>query len=124
MTTEDIHSFETLQGQLYSFYTEMNTLSKKSPNDALNPFKLRLVNSVITKANALLGSERKPFPEFEHFDDATLPSTSDVLVIVSQYLSAFEKCRADNIHKKDFSDNWFWNSEDEIPTSPPQKLKR
>jgi hypothetical protein len=101
----------------------MNTLSKKSPNDALNKFKLGLVNSVLKKANLLLGAERRPFADFESFDEAVIPSTSDVLVVVSQYLSAFEKLRAENID--DDHEGWFWRVPEggrRIPTGPPKKL--
>ncbi|SRR6266480_1565348 len=123
MKRKEIDEFETLQGQLYSFYSEMNTLSKKSPNDALNKFKLGLVNSVLKKANAFLGPMRRPFADFECFDEVNIPSTSDVLVMVSQYLSAFEKLRAENIYST--YEGWFWHAEDgsgKIPTGPPKKL--
>jgi hypothetical protein len=115
-----IDEFEALQGQLHAFHTEMNTLVKKNPNDALNKFKLGLVNSVLKKSNVFLGKNRLPFAEFESFDEADVPSTSDVLVIVSQYLTAFEKLRSENIYKKYSS--WYWDGEDEIPTGPPKKL--
>ena len=92
-----IDEFERLQGQLQSFYDEMNMLAKKSPNDALNTFKLRLVNSVLVKANTFLGNGKRPFGDFEQFDEAAIPTTSDVLVLVSQYLSALENLRAENI---------------------------
>jgi len=117
-----IDEFERLQGQLQSFYDEMNMLAKKSPNDALNKFKLTLVNSTLVKANAFLGNERKPFGDFEQFDDAALPSTSDVLVLLSQYLAAFEKLRAENIRTEGFG--WYWKGAEEIPTAPPKKLKQ
>ena len=96
-------------------------LAKKSPNDALNKFKLTLVNSVLVKANTFLGNDNKPFSDFEQFDDTALPSTSDVLVLVSQYLAAFEKLRAENI-RTDGAD-WYWRGTEEIPTAPPKKLK-
>jgi hypothetical protein len=124
MKRKEIDEFETLQGQLQAFHTEMNTLVKKSPNDALNKFKLGLVNSVLKKANTFLGKERQPFADFESFDEATMPSTSDVLIIVAQYLSAFEKLRADNISQSDFDEDWHWRGSEQILTSPPKKLEK
>jgi hypothetical protein len=59
MKKKEIDEFETLQGQLQAFHTEMNTLVKKSPKDALNKFKLGLVNSVLKKANTFLSKERQ-----------------------------------------------------------------
>lgn len=122
MKRKEIDEFETLQGQLQAFHTEMNTLVKKNPNDALNKFKLALINTVVKRANSFLGKGRLPFAEFQSFDESALPSTSDVLMILAQYLSAFEKFRADNIYKKGFTDNWYWVSSEEIPTGAPKKL--
>lgn len=127
MTTDEIHKFETLQGQLQAFHMEMNTFVKKNPNDALNKFKLGLVNSVLKKANEFLGVERKPFAGFDSFDETAMPSTSDVLLIVSQYLSAFEKLRAENIYWDRDEGNWCWSGPDrikKIPTGPPKKLEK
>lgn len=124
MKQKEIDEFETLQGQLQAFHTEMNTLVKKNPSDLLNKFKLGLVNSLLKKANTLLGKKRVPFPDFETFTDEALPSTSDVLVIISQYLSAFEKMRTDNIQQR--HSYWYWIIEDgeEFSTrsSPPKSL--
>ena len=122
MKKTQIEEFEILQGQLQSVYDEMNTLAKKTPNDALNKFKLGLINSVLAKANGLLGSEKKPFSDFEQFDDTAIPTTSDVLVLISQYLSAFENLRVANIRTDGYK--WYWSSPEEIPTGPPKKLKQ
>jgi hypothetical protein len=125
MKQADIDQFERLQGQLESFHQELVVLVKKSPNDALNKFKLGLINSLLEKSNKLLGN-KKPFGDFDHFDEAAMPSNSDVLLIVSQYLSSFEKLRSDNIRME--SGWWYWNVEDadwesaRYRTSPPRKI--
>jgi hypothetical protein len=119
---DEIDEFESLQGQLQAFYEEINTLAKKNPNDAVNKFKLGLVNSVLTKANNFLGKDRRPFADFECFDEAAMPSTSDVLVIISQYLSAFEKLRSENIRWDYDEGRWCWSGGSKIPTGPPKKL--
>ena len=127
MTKKQIDEFETLQGQLESFHSEMNALVRKNPNDALNKFKLGLINSVLKKANVLLAEDRRPFLDFEQFHEESMPSTSDVLMIVSQYQSAFEKLRADNAMMK--HGQWYWIcSEDDkygepsIRMATPKKL--
>ncbi len=43
---------------------QIGTLAKKSPNDGLNKFKLKFVNTSLGQANVLLGNEYKPFDEF------------------------------------------------------------
>lgn len=123
MKRKAIDEFETLQGQLESFHTEMNTLVKKNPNDALNKFKLGLINSVLIRANSFLGKARLPFAGFQSFDESAMPSTSDVLMILAQYLSAFEKFRADNVYVE-FGEDWYWHGDEKIPTSPPKKLDK
>jgi hypothetical protein len=124
MKKKEIDEFELLQGQLQSFSDDLNTLAKKSPHDELNKFKLGLVNSVLQKANTFLGNTRKPFADFEQFEDASIPSNSDVLVMVSQYLSAFEKLRTENITWT--STGWFWVIDGERDssrrTAPPKNL--
>jgi|ERR1043166_296433 hypothetical protein len=127
MKRRQIDEFEILQGQLQAFHEEMGALVKKSPNDPLNKFKLGLVNSVLKKSNAILGTNRLPFADFELFDEVALPSTSDVLIMISQYLSAFEKLRTENIRSE--VGLWFWFIEDEpenkrgMRTAPPKKLQ-
>jgi hypothetical protein len=123
MTKKQVDEFETLAGQLQAFSTEMNTLVKKNPNDALNSFKLKLVNSVIHRSNEILGNTRKPFEDFDQFDETSMPTTSDVLVIVSQYLSALEQLRVENISCH--LGKWHWTVDDhheQIRTAPPKKL--
>ena len=125
MNKKQIDEFETLAGQLLAFYTEMNTLVKKNPNDALNSFKLKLVNSALQRSNAILGKTRKPFADFDQFEETSMPTTSDVLVIVSQYLSALEQLRTENIYFHEYDNQWLWSAEDggkSLRTAPPKKL--
>ena len=124
MTRKQISEFEALQGQLQSFHAEMNALVKKNPNDPLNKFKLGLINSVLEKANGLLGKAGRPFADFDHFEEDAMASTSDVLMIVSQYLSAFEKLRGDNIFQNRIG-RWCWicpGEESVLRTATPKKL--
>ncbi|GEP41386.1 hypothetical protein [Brevifollis gellanilyticus] len=124
MKRKQIDEFETLNGQLQSFYTEINTLVKKSPNDALNAFKLRLLNSALEKANRVLGTSRVPFADFEVFADEEMPTNSDVLLMVSQYLNALEQLRIENIYFDSFQ--WLWRCDDEADplTFAPKKLRK
>lgn len=127
MKKKEISEFEALQGQLESFHEELGGLAKKNPNDALNKFKLALVNSLLQRANDFLSKPRRPFKDFEQFDEAAMPSNSDVLLVLAQYLSASEKLRTDNISTR--HGYWFWDAEDDPPDKPtirtlaPKKLK-
>ena len=67
-------------------HKEITALTRKSPNDAVNEFKLRFINSVIAEANLLLGDKYKPLQGFEQFNSDDLPSNSDVTFIIWQYI--------------------------------------
>lgn len=83
MKKEDIDKFEELQAQLKGLYDEMQALAKKSPNDALNKFKLGLIKIVIKDANAFLTALGHPLKYFQGFEEEILPSNSDVLLVLT-----------------------------------------
>ena len=126
MKTTDIHSFEKIHMQMQALHEEIGALSRKSPNDALNKFKLKLINGLIQEANALLRREYKPLDGFEVLSDDDIPTNSDVTMVVAQYLNCLEKLRADNIQRKPSSASWYWivnNSLSDVQTAPPRKLQ-
>ena len=94
---EDVEKLEKLIGQLQGLHAEIGTLAKKSPNDAVNAFKLKLVNKVIEMGNDVLGENYKPFDEFDQFNSDDAPSTSDVTMVIAQYMEEAERCRSDNV---------------------------
>jgi hypothetical protein len=47
------------------------------------------------------------FKDIERFDEEKDPQVGDVVFMVSQYIQAFEKLRADNA-EVDFRGNWSW----------------
>jgi hypothetical protein len=128
MKRKDVDVFEKLTAQLDSLHAEVTGLSKKSPNDAVNAFKLKFVNATLSKCNELFGPAYKPFNDFEIFSSEDLPSNSDVTFIVSQYIECAEKFRSDNITRH--STRWYWNVDDEPADKPnmctyaPRKLDR
>lgn len=127
MKKKDVDRFEKVTGQLEGVYDELTSLSKKSPNDGVNKFKLRLVNKVLEDANSLLDNKHKPFDDFSVFDEDTLPSNSDVVFILAQYLNCMENLRTENIKQKDFSEHWYWVIDGEAlseKTAPPKNLSR
>jgi hypothetical protein len=93
----EIEDLEKLIGQLGGLHSEISQLAKKSPNDGLNKFKLKLVNKVIASGNTLLGGRYKPFDDFSQFDDAELPTNSDVTMILAQYIEQTERFRSDHV---------------------------
>lgn len=96
----EVENLEKLVGQLQGLHSEVTVLAKKSPNDAINTFKLGLINRVIGKANAVLGPNYVPFDDFSSFDADDLPSTSDVALVLAQYMEEAERYRSDNVKFK------------------------
>ena len=107
MKRQHVDDFEKLSGQLLSVYEEISLLSKKNPNDAVNKFKLKFINTLIDECNVYLADKYRPFADFTRFDDDDIPQNSDVVFILSQYLQCFEKLRSDNVVMR--NGNWFWN---------------
>ena len=125
MIRQEVDTFEKVQAQIEGLHTEISTLSKKSQNDALNKFKLKFVNQILKEANKLLGDIYKPFSDFELFDENEIPTTSDVAMMLTQYLSCFEKFRADNV-KQGSNLRWYWiidGKESDIKTIMPKKIR-
>jgi len=106
MNKNDVDQFEKLSGQLLSIYEEISLLSKKHPNDAINKFKLKLINHLINECNKYLTDKYRPLGGFESFDEDDIPYNSDVVFILSQYLQCFEKLRSDNVIQH--LGTWYW----------------
>ena len=79
--------------QLQTFHREISIVSHKKPDSPLNKFKLGLINETMGKANLVLGDEFRPFPDFTTFDEANMPSASDVVVVISHYVDGFHTFR-------------------------------
>ena len=75
---DDVERLEKTTGQLAAIHREMSLLSRKSPSDAVNTFKLNMINTVIETANEVLGNEYVPLQGFDKFEDDNVPSTSVV----------------------------------------------
>lgn len=127
MTIEQIADFEKILAQLKSFYEDTNVLVKKNPKEEMNTFKLKLINKVLARANAIVGNS-KPFDDFTEFDiDGDMPNNSDVAMILGQYINCMEVIKKDNVHP--YNGRWYWKTDSdvgskEISTSAPADLKR
>jgi len=102
----DVDKFEKINSQLFSFFEEVGALSKKKPDDAINKFKLKFINKVIDEANELLVNDYKPFEDFTRFDEDDMPSNSDIIFILSQYINCMEILKKDNIATR--GGLWYW----------------
>lgn len=117
---KDIERLEKLIGQLKAFHAEIGQLAKKSPNDALNDFKLGLINKTISLANSVLGKEYIPFEGFSGFEKDDMPSNSDVTTMISQYLEEAERWRSRHVRYHHGNYVYFVNNEaTDVKAAPP-----
>lgn len=125
-TIEDIQNFEKIQTQLISLHGELSLLSKKAPNDSVNIFKLKLINTVISKANDILENENLPFDDFNQFDVEEIPSNSDVVLVLGQYINCLDERKITRIIRV-VTGYWYWRlngEKTEIVTSEPKKVNK
>lgn len=125
LNRDNISLFEKLLTQLEGLYNEVALLSKKKPDDAINLFKLKFINKVLLEVNVLLGEKYKPFQDFELFEEDTIPTNSDVVMILSQYLNCMEEMRSENITGA--FGYWYWiidGKESNIQTAHPKKIRQ
>lgn len=121
----EVDELEALIGQLFSLHNEMTCLTKKSSTDAVNTFKLKLINKTLSRCNTLLGDVYKPFDDFAAFDIDDVPSNSDVTLMIGQYQEAVEHFRSKHIILKHGA--WYYvlpEDESAIRTSPPGWLTK
>jgi len=118
MKKEDIRVYEKLLPQLSVMQKEFTELSKKKPDDHLNLFKLGLINQLLEEANKLIG-DMKPFASFDTFKEEEMPSNSDAVLILSQYVSALSRFKKENTVTKTVTPSFefenteeFWKTED------------
>lgn len=109
-TNKDIDKFIKLVKQIKNLIAEFSVLSKKKPDDAVNKFKIKLINPILKVANYFVNDKKyKPFEDFELFIEDDLPTNSDVLVILSQYRACLEKYHEDTIQYYNYKYYWLVN---------------
>lgn len=126
MNRNEVDLFIQVYAQIETLYTGIGLLSKRSPNDGINRFKLKYVNKILEQANSILKEERKPFSDFAFFEEDNLPTNSDVTMVLAQYLGCMEELRSANI-EEDLESKWWWlinGKRSKLRTSPPKKLRR
>ena len=87
---DDINSkeYNLLAEMLNASFIELKDMSKKSPNDILKPMKVSLINRILQRCKDFFDDE--PSVDFlDLLDDEDLPSNSDAVLIMSQYVAAF-----------------------------------
>jgi len=87
VTKDEVGLHERLTPQLESVRVEMGILSKGKPDNPVNKFKIQHINQFLAEANILLGEAHVPLKGFVEFDESSLPTNSDVVMVLAQYLA-------------------------------------
>ena len=97
-TSEDqVKLYNTISPLLHSAFNEVKEFSKKKQDEPLNLKKVKMINRLLEKAKEVLKNE--PTVEFlDMLDEDDLPSNSDAVLTMSQFISAMNKFRSDHYH--------------------------
>lgn len=95
-------TYNLLYTMFRSAYMELRDLTKKAPKEILSPMKIKMLNRILERIRDFLSKE--PAIEFlDLIDEDSLPSTSDTLLLMSQYAGAIENYYKN--HYEGMSDN-------------------
>lgn len=112
--SDKIRKFEMLFPMVNSDLNEIRELSKKKQDEPLNKFKVSTINKKLKQVKEVLDDE--PTSEFlELLDDETLPSNSDAVLMISQFIQAMEQFKT-KYYTKDssgfevFGEHYSWKT--------------
>ena len=106
---EQVKLYETISPLLDAAFDEVKAFSKKKQDEPLNLTKVKMINRLLEKAKEVLKSE--PTVDFlDMLEEDNLPSNSDAVLTMSQFISAMDKFRRDHYHSHqwdlDFGGEW------------------
>lgn len=89
-----VEKFEMLEKLADSMYLEIKAFSSKKPDDPLNKLKVKNINRVLSQLKDILSNE--PTCEFlDLLDEESLPTNSDVIIILGQFKAAMKQFRTE-----------------------------
>jgi hypothetical protein len=104
-TDEQVRLFLTISPLLKSAFNEVKEFSKKKQDEELNVKKVKMINRLLEKAKEILKDE--PTVDFlEILDENELPTNSDAVLIMSQFISAMDKFHDDHYHYENNMLSW------------------
>lgn len=89
-TKEKARLYEVTEPLLTAMYREFREFSKKKPDEALNPVKIKVVNRLLVRCQEVLASETS-LSFLDLLDEDEVPQNSDVVLTLSQYEAAMQQ---------------------------------
>jgi hypothetical protein len=125
LTQAEVDLFGKLQAQMAQLVKDIEKLSAKAPDGPVSKFKLTFINEQLRSANRILILSFKPIDGFEEFDDVSLPSSSDVVMVLAQYLACLERWRSSHVRYRARSPGsykkWVWDVDGAFILADPPK---
>lgn len=98
----EVQEYQLLYPLLMALQTEMKEFSKKKQDGVLNKLKVTMVNNILKRIRSLL--KKEPTSQFiTLLDDETLPTNSDVVLILAQCASVMQQFQI-RYYRKDTCD--------------------
>ena len=94
---DQVALFETIYPLLSAAFDEVKEFSKKKQDELLNSKKVKIINRLLDNAKEVLKNELT-VAFLDMLDEEDLPSNSDAVLTMSQYMSAMRKFRIDHYH--------------------------
>ena len=91
-TNAEVEKHEMLSPMLNSVSNEMQEMSKKKQDGALNELKVKMINRILDQIKDLLSDEATS-QFLDLLDNETLPTNSDAVLILAQYQAAMRQFR-------------------------------
>lgn len=99
---DSTETYNLLYTMFRSAYMELRDLTKKAPKETLSPMKIKILNRILERIRDFLSKE-SAIDFLDLIDEDSLPSTSDTLLLMSQYAGAIENYYKNN--NKGIGDN-------------------
>lgn len=105
-TNEIAQKLDMFSSLLASAILEMKEFSKKKPDEPLNFTKIKILNRLLTPLKEILSID--PSGAFlDLLDEEMIPSNSDCVLILGQFVAALSQYKNKNYGWDGSSDRWF-----------------
>jgi hypothetical protein len=106
-TTDKVDIYEVTMPLLRAMYSEFKEFSKKKPDEAVSKAKIRVVNRLLVQCQKVLESEAS-IDYLDILDEDDVPQNSDVVLMLSQYVTAMNQFRITYYREKGYGYDAEW----------------
>ena len=105
-TEKNVSAFDMLQPLVHNLADELRELSKKKQDGILNELKVKMTNRLLSQVKVILANE-ETHQFLDLLDNESLPTNSDVVLILSQYEGAMEAFKEKYYGWDGIAHRWF-----------------